>query len=109
MGCTIRIGKKEFLRYTFKKGRYGGRSFSRKEKAVARAKTSVKKVAKKAAVKTAAKKPLAKRTAKKTAGVKEGSRYSCGVCGLAVTVDTACGCAETAHLVCCERPMRMKK
>ena len=67
---------------------------------MARAKTSVKKVVKKTAV---------KRTAKKTAGVKEGSRYSCGVCGLAVTVDTACGCAEAAHLICCERPMKMKK
>jgi len=67
---------------------------------MARAKTSVKKVVKKTAV---------KRTAKKTAGVKKGSRYSCGVCGLAVTVDTACGCAEAAHLICCERPMKMKK
>jgi hypothetical protein len=76
---------------------------------VARAKTSEKTVAKKAAVKTASKKTPVKRTAKKTAGVKEGSRYSCGVCGLAVTVDTACGCVETAHLICCERPMRMKK
>ncbi len=72
------------------------------------AKTSVKKVAKKA-VKTAAKKTQVKRPAKKKTGVKEGSRYSCGVCGLVVTVDTACGCAETAHLICCERPMRMKK
>lgn len=76
---------------------------------MARAKTSVKKVAKKATVKTAPKKTSVKRTAKKTAGVNEGTRYSCGVCGLAVTVDTACGCVETAHLVCCERPMRMKK
>ncbi len=76
---------------------------------MARAMTSVKKVAKKATPKTASKKTPVKRTAKKAAGVKEGSRYSCGVCGLAVTVDTACGCAETTHLVCCERPMRMKK
>jgi hypothetical protein len=76
---------------------------------MARAKTSVKKVAKKATPKTASKKTPVKRTAKKAAGVKEGSRYSCGVCGLAVTVDTACGCAETTHLICCERPMRMKR
>ncbi len=73
------------------------------------AKTSVKKGAKKTAVKTAAKKTPVKRTATKKGGVKKGNRYSCGVCGLVVTVDTACGCAEAAHLICCERPMRMKK
>jgi hypothetical protein len=93
--------------------------FSRKEKAMAKAKTSAKTVAKKGAVKTVAKKTVAKKiavkktavkaTAKKTAGMKKGNRYSCVVCGLAVTVDTACGCPETAHLVCCETPMRMKK
>ena len=91
---------------------------------MAKAKTSAKTVTKKAAVETAAKKTVVKKTvakktavkktavkatAKKPAGVKKGSRYSCGVCGLAVTVDTACGCAETAHLICCEKPMRMKK
>ena len=76
---------------------------------MAKAKTSVKKVVKKAAVKTASKKAPVKRTATKTAGVKEGDSYSCGVCGLVVTVDTACGCAEATHLICCERPMRMKK
>ncbi len=73
------------------------------------AKTSVKRVAKKAAVKTASKKTPAKRTVEKTAGMKKGTRYTCGVCGLAVTVDTACDCVETAHLICCERPMKMKK
>ena len=76
---------------------------------MAKAKTSVKKVVKKAAVKTASKKTPVKRTATKTAGVKKGNRCSCGVCGLVVTVDTACGCAEATHLICCERPMRMKK
>ncbi len=75
-----------------------------KGKDMAKAKTSEKTVAKKTA-----KKAVAKKTVKKTAGMKEGSRYVCGVCGLAVTVDTACGCAETTHLVCCERPMRMKR
>lgn len=76
---------------------------------MARAKISKKTVSKKTAVKTVAKKTAAKKTVKKTAGMKAGNRYACGVCGLAVTVDTACGCAETAHLICCERPMRMKK
>lgn len=86
---------------------------------MAKAKTSAKTVTKKAAVKTAAKKTVVKKTvakktavkapAKKTAGMKKGSKYSCVVCGLAVTVDTACGCAESTHLICCEKPMRMKK
>jgi hypothetical protein len=76
---------------------------------MAKAKTSAKKVVKKATIKTASKKAPVKKTAKKTTGVKKGNRYSCGVCGLAVTVDTACGCAEATHLICCERPMRMKK
>ena len=69
-----------------------------------------KKTAVKKAVKTVAKKTVAKKSvAKKAAGMAKGSKYACGVCGLAVTVDTACGCAETAHLICCEKPMRMKK
>ena len=90
-----------------------------KEKDMATAKmskkTATKKTAtKKATVKTAAKKAVAKKTAvkktvKKPAGMKKGSKYTCGVCGLAVTVDTACGCGEAAHIICCEKPMKMKK
>jgi hypothetical protein len=76
---------------------------------MARTKTSEKTTAKKAAVKTASKKTSGKKTAKKMAGMKEGSKYTCGVCGLIVNVDTACGCAEPAHLICCEKPMRMKR
>ncbi len=76
---------------------------------MAKAKLSKKTAAKKSAVKTVSKKTVAKKTAKKTAGMKEGSRYTCSACGLVVTVDTACGCAETTHLICCERPMRMKR
>jgi len=102
----------------FEKAAMAAENFSKKEKVMAKA-TSGKTVAKKAVVKTVAKKTVAKKiavkktavkaTAKKTAGMKKGNRYSCVVCGLAVTVDTACGCPETAHLVCCETPMRMKK
>jgi len=50
-----------------------------------------------------------KKTAKTSAGMKKGSKYACGVCGLSVTVDTACGCAETACLICCEKPMKTKR
>lgn len=81
---------------------------------MAKAKVSKKAVTKKTttktvAKKTAPKKTVAKKTVKKTAGIKAGNRYTCGVCGLAVTVDTACGCAEAAHLICCERPMKEKR
>lgn len=69
---------------------------------------SKKRATKKATVKTVLKKTVAKKTAKRTTGMKEGNKYTCGVCGLAVTVDTSCGCAETTHLICCEEPMRMK-
>jgi hypothetical protein len=76
---------------------------------MATAKRTVKKVVKKTTVKTAPKKTAVKSTSKKAAGVKKGSKYSCGVCGLAVTVDTACGCVEAAHLICCDMPMKVKK
>ncbi len=88
---------------------FGGRNFDREGKDMATTKTKSKTAAKKAKVKTAPKKAEAKKTAKKTVGMKEGSRYACSVCGLAVTVDTACGCAETTHLICCEKPMKAKR
>ena len=79
-------------------------------KKTATKKATVKTAAKKAvAKKTAVKKTVAKKPAKKPVGIKKGSKYTCGVCGLAVTVDTACGCGEAAHIICCEKPMKMKK
>ncbi|MBP1735466.1 MAG: hypothetical protein H6Q53_1753 [Deltaproteobacteria bacterium] len=59
----------------------------------------------------AAAKPAAKAAAKpaKKAAVPKGSKYTCGVCGMAVTVDTACGCAEAHPLVCCGKQMKVKK
>lgn len=77
------------------------------------AKTKGKTATKKAKVKTAPKKTAVKKTAtktaKKTEGMKKGNRYACSVCGLAVTVDTACGCAEATHLICCDKPMKVKR
>jgi hypothetical protein len=64
------------------------------------------KVAAKPAAKTAAK-PAAK-TAKKT-GASKGSKYTCSVCGMGVTVDTACGCAEVHDFICCGKKMKVKK
>ncbi len=52
------------------------------------------------------KKPVRKVSKK---GVKKGDVYQCGVCGLAVRVDEACGCMDTCDIVCCEKQMRPKK
>jgi hypothetical protein len=64
-------------------------------------KKAVKKV-----VKTVAKKSAA-RGAKKA--VKKGDVYKCGVCGIAVSVDEVCGCVDTCDIICCEKPMKIKK
>ncbi len=64
--------------------------------------TKAKPAAKPAAkivTKSAAKKPL----------VPKGSKYTCSVCGMVVSVDTACGCVEACDLICCSKPMRLKK
>jgi hypothetical protein len=59
---------------------------------------------KKAVVK---KKPVKKALAKKK--TKAGDAYVCGVCGLAVTVDEACGCVDACDIICCEKPMKKKR
>ncbi|HET6514096.1 MAG TPA: hypothetical protein VFG09_02975 [Thermodesulfovibrionales bacterium] len=76
---------------------------------MARVKTSGKASPRKAGVKAVSRKTAVKKAVKKTTRVTEGSRYSCDVCGLAVTVDNACCCAEGAHLICCEQPMKKKR
>jgi len=55
----------------------------------------------------AAAKPAAK--AAKKPVVPKGSKYTCGVCGMVVSVDTACGCVEACDLICCAKPMKLKK
>jgi hypothetical protein len=62
-------------------------------------------MAEKKAVKKAVKK-VAKVSKK---GVKKGDAYECGVCGIVVSVDEACGCVDTCDLICCEKPMRAKR
>ncbi len=59
---------------------------------------------KKAVVK---KKPVKKAMAK--GKTKAGDAYLCGVCGLAVTVDEACGCVDTCDIICCEQPMKKRR
>jgi hypothetical protein len=31
------------------------------------------------------------------------------VCGMVVSVDIPCGCVEACDLVCCSKPMKLKK
>jgi len=78
------------------------------KKPAPKAKAAAKPAAKKPAPKVkAAAKPAAKPA--KKAVVTKGSKYTCGVCGMAVTVDTACGCAEVHPLICCGKQMKVKK
>jgi len=41
--------------------------------------------------------------------VKKGTKYVCKVCGLEVTVDNICGCAEAHPIICCGTEMVPKK
>jgi hypothetical protein len=68
-------------------------------------KVSTSKVVKASKPKTAAKKT----SPKKQKELKSGSRYQCGVCGLAVTVDEVCGCADFCDIICCGEQMKPAK
>lgn len=52
---------------------------------------------------------MAKKTVKKAVKSKKGSRYSCNVCGLVVTVDTICGCVDACDIVCCGEGMKLNR
>lgn len=52
---------------------------------------------------------MAKKRVGKATRHKKGNRYVCGVCGLAVRVDEACGCVDTCEIVCCGEEMKPKK
>ena len=58
---------------------------------------------------SATKKAPAKGGNKKTKKVNQGDRYSCEVCGLVVSVDEACGCAEVCDIICCGTAMKAGK
>ncbi|OPY02159.1 MAG: hypothetical protein A4E60_01220 [Syntrophorhabdus sp. PtaB.Bin047] len=73
-----------------------------KKAAPAKAKPATAKPAKKAA-------PAKAKPAPAKAVNKKGIRYSCGVCGLIVSVDTACNCVGVCDLVCCSKPMQVLK
>lgn len=67
-------------------------------------KPAPKKAAVKAAAKSSAKKPVAKKPVAKTIN-KKGTKYTCEICGMVVSVDTVCDCSEVCDLVCCDEPM----
>jgi hypothetical protein len=46
---------------------------------------------------------------KKAPKNKKGGKYSCNVCGLAISVDELCGCVDTCDIVCCGQEMKPKK
>jgi hypothetical protein len=52
--------------------------------------------------------PAKKQAPKKNKKFAKGDSYVCEVCGLAVTVDTACGCVETSEIICCGQAMKSK-
>jgi len=58
-------------------------------------------------VTTAAKKPVKKTSPKKKKEMKVGACYECSVCGLEVSVEKACGCADACDIICCGEPMEM--
>jgi len=39
--------------------------------------------------------------------MKAGASYECSVCGLEVSVERVCGCADTCDIMCCGEPMEM--
>ncbi len=73
-----------------------------KKAAPAKAKPAPAKAVKKAA-------PAKAKPAAAKAVNKKGTRYSCSVCGLVVSVDTVCNCVELCDLVCCSKPMQVLK
>jgi hypothetical protein len=54
-------------------------------------------------------KKIVKKSSKKKIEMKKGSKYTCSVCGLVVSIDNVCGCANVCDIMCCDTPMKPKK
>lgn len=52
---------------------------------------------------------MVKKGAKRVTKTKKGSRYTCSVCGLVLTVDNVCGCVDACDIICCGKEMQPKK
>jgi len=72
-----------------------------------KAKVAPKKTTVSKKVTTAAKKAVKKTSPKKKKEMEVGACYECSICGLEVSVDTACDCDETCDLMCCGEPMEI--
>jgi len=55
------------------------------------------------------KKRVNKAKARKQVIAKKGNKYVCGVCGMSVVVDEACGCIAAHDIICCGTAMKSKK
>jgi hypothetical protein len=58
------------------------------------------------------KKKITKKIAPKKTGKREKAKKNdklvCEKCGLVVSVDTICGCADACDLLCCGKEMKLK-
>jgi hypothetical protein len=61
------------------------------------------------AVKTAKKTQKKATTKKASKKIKKGGKYSCSVCGIAITVDEVCGCVDVCDIICCDKQMKPRK
>jgi len=72
-----------------------------------KAKVAPKKTSASKKVATAAKKVIKKTSPKKKKEMKVGAGYECSVCGLEISVEKVCGCADACDIICCGEPMEM--
>ncbi|HMK60116.1 MAG TPA: hypothetical protein VK452_03095 [Dissulfurispiraceae bacterium] len=72
-------------------------------------KASASKAAGRAKAQKTVKKHVRKASPKKQKELKTGGHYKCSVCGLAVTVDTVCGCTDFCDIICCGEQMKPSK
>ena len=80
---------------------------AKKTAGAGKAKVAPKKTAVAKKVTTAAKKVAKKVSPKKKKEMKVGASYECSVCGLEVSVEKVCGCADACDIMCCGEPMEI--
>ncbi len=83
------------------------KTVSKKTTGSSKAKVAPKKTTASKKVATAAKKVVKKTSPKKKKGMKVGAGYECSVCGLEISVEKVCGCADACDIICCGEPMEM--
>jgi len=78
-----------------------------KAKAAPKKTTAAKKVttAAKKPVKKTVKKAVKKTSPKKKKEMAVGTSFECPVCGLEVSVEKVCDCADACEIICCGEPM----